>query len=180
MAVQINLLPPEERQSLGALTGLIVLIILVAVAAATVFSYNLYTIYRLERELTVIQQQFSLLRPTQEKMLWANGQNQLVANKNAFLVNLTAERKSWYAILTRLGVVTPPQIWLIEVESSDKGALKIKGNALTYPDLAGFIQLLEQEEQVTAPQLIQAEQEPALGVIRFELSVKTKGSSHET
>ena len=91
------------------------------------------------------------------------------------LVKLTKERKSWYAIVSRFGIITPPQIWLTELGASDKNVILIKGNALTYPDLANFMQQLEGDEFFAEPVLIKAEKDAKFATTRFEMTVKLKG-----
>lgn len=175
MAVKINLLPPAERQPDWPVNQLMAVgaIMLVAVLMG-VSGLQRYTIWRLEHELAVAHQQYALLEATQKKMLLGNNKSQQVAAKTGLLLTLTAERKSWYAVLNRLAVVTPPQIWLTELTGGDKVSLQIKGNSLTYPDLVAFLQLLEQDELLTTPQLVKAEQDAKLGITRFELTVKIK------
>ncbi|MBP2635086.1 MAG: Fimbrial assembly protein (PilN) [Firmicutes bacterium] len=177
MAVKINLLPPSERQPRWPVNQLMAVgAIMIVTVLMGIVGFQKYTIWRLEHELAVAQQQYALLQATQKKMLLGNSKNQQAAAKTGLLLTLTAERKSWYTILNRLAVVTPPQIWLTELTGGDKGSLQIKGNALTYPDLVTFLQLLEQDELLTTPQLAKAEQDAKLAITRFELTVKIKAA----
>lgn len=175
MAVKINLLPPSQRQPrwpvnlLIAVGASMIVAVLIGVAG-----FHRYTIWQLEQELAAMQQQHALLTVTQKKMLLGNDKNQQAETKTGLLLTLTAERKPWHAIINRLAVITPPQIWLTELTGVDKGGLQIKGNALTYPDLVAFLQLLEHDELLTTPQLARAEQDVKLAVTRFELTVKVK------
>ncbi|QJW47806.1 PilN domain-containing protein [bacterium BFN5] len=98
--------------------------------------------------------------------------------KNTILVALTQERKSWHSIMTHIGVLTTPNVWLTEVGLVEKNSLKIKGMAASYPDLAGFIKKLEQDELFVDVVLLNAEKfntNQTAGVASFELSVKVKG-----
>jgi Tfp pilus assembly protein PilN len=175
MAVKINLLPPSERQPRWPVNLLMVVAASIIVTVLMgVAGFHSYTIWQLEQELAVAQQQYAMLTVTQQKMLLGNDKNQQAAAKTGLLLTLTAERKPWHAIINRLAVITPPQIWLTELTGVDKGGLQIKGNALTYPDLVAFLQLLEQDELLTTLQLAKAEQDVKLAVTRFELTVKVK------
>jgi type IV pilus assembly protein PilN len=175
MAIKINLLPPEERQSSWPANQIMVLSAIVTVAVVMIFAgFHRYTIWQLEKEVMAAQQQYSLLNLTQNKMLLASSKNQLVTAKTTLLVNLTTGRKPWHAAISRLGVITPPQIWLTELAGADNDILRIKGNALTYPDLVTFLQQLEQDELLTEPQLSKAEQDASAAITKFELNVKVK------
>jgi len=175
MAVKINLLPPAQRQPRWPVNQIMVFsAIIIVVVFWGIAGFHKYTIWQLERELAVAEQQYSLLNVTQKKMLSGKSKNQQATAKTGLLLKLTAERKPWHAVINRLAVVTPPQIWLTDLTGAEKGVLHIKGNALTYLDLLAFLQQLEQDELLAKPQLAKAEQDVKLAVTRFELSVKVK------
>ncbi len=175
-SIKINLLPPAERQERWPVNRLFAIAaLLVLMCFCVVAGYNAYTIAKLEDRLAVVQQQLELLRPTQAKMAASSAQQQGINTKTALLTKLTTERRPWYALVARLAVIVPPQIWLEELGTGDKNTFKFKGNALTYPDLASFIQLLEQDDLFTEPLLIRAERDNQLAVTRFEMTVKIKG-----
>ena len=107
-------------------------------------------------------------------MLAANEKQQIINNKNTILLTLTNERKSWHAVLARFGNVTPPSVWLTEMEATQKNIV-LKGMAVNYPDLASYMQKIGQDTIFAEPILIRVEQDSTLPVTRFELSVKIKG-----
>lgn len=176
MAIKINLMPPGERQPrwpvnrifLGA--AAVALCLLIAVAA-----YNQYIIWDLEARIAAAEQQANLLKPTQEKMVLANSQNQLSTAKNNLLVKLTAERKPWHGVMTHLGMVTPTQVWFTDLAVMEKNGIKLKGSSLTYADLTNFLQQLEQDEVLYEPALVKVERDQTLAVTNFEMTVKIKG-----
>lgn len=176
MVIEINLLPPKHRQPRWPINKIMVLLAIASVVVImSLAGFQRYTIWQLEKDIAAAQQQYSLLSLTQKMMVQADSQNQVVAAKTTLLLKLTTERKAWHAIFGRLGVIAPPQIWLTELTVADKGVLRIRGNAVAYPDLVKFLQLLEQDELLTAPQLVKAEQDAVATVTRFELTVKVKG-----
>lgn len=175
-SIKINLLPPDERQERWPINRLFAAAALLAVMFFFVFAgYNAYIIAKLEGDIATAQQQLQLLRPTQDKMVSTSSQQQVINAKTTLLTKLTTERKPWYALVARLAVIVPPQIWLEELGTGEKNTFKLKGNALTYPDLANFMQLLEQDVLFTEPVLIRAEQDSQLVVTKFEMTVKIKG-----
>lgn len=175
MAIKINLLPPTERQPLWSANRVMVFIAMVSVLiVGVVVIFNMYSIWKLEKEVSITEQQFEMLRPAQDKMVLAENQNHLTIAKNNLLTKLTGERRPWPLIIAKLGIITPQQIWLTELAVAEKNSLRIKGNAFTYEDLANFLKQLEQDEILTKPVLVKAERDPVLALTRFEVTVKIK------
>lgn len=174
--ITINLLPASERMPtwLGKKTVLLCGIILL-VLYGSVFFYNWYTIWSLEKELAAARQHYSLLRPTEDNMQLAASKQQAIANKNNTLVAITKEQQSWYAVISHLAIITPPQIWFTELAANDKNNILLKGNARTYPDLANYLDSLEKDKLIIEPVLIKAEQDSKFNYTKFELTVKCKG-----
>ncbi|BBB93314.1 Fimbrial assembly protein [Methylomusa anaerophila] len=128
------------------------------------------------------RQQYSLLRPTQDKMELASLKLAEIDKRKTLLLKLTNERKSCYAILAGLGTIVPPEIKLTGMETLGKDVILIKGIAEKYPDLAKFMQLMEQNESniFIQPILIKAETDTTTSSIssiatKFELNIKLKG-----
>ena len=175
--IRINLLPPAERQPKWSLKRIFLILgALACFICASLFSCNLFMIWHVERQITDARNKYELLMPVQVKMVEANGKQQVISAKNNMLVTLTAERKSWHTIITHLGVITPPEIWLTELGTVDKNLIKITGTAMSYPVLAQFIETLEQDDVFTTPVLLGAVLTPkaAVFLVKFEISVKFK------
>ncbi|WP_158618823.1 PilN domain-containing protein [Methylomusa anaerophila] len=105
-----------------------------------------------------------------------------IDKRKTLLLKLTNERKSCYAILAGLGTIVPPEIKLTGMETLGKDVILIKGIAEKYPDLAKFMQLMEQNESniFIQPILIKAETDTTTSSIssiatKFELNIKLKG-----
>ncbi|HWR43644.1 PilN domain-containing protein [Sporomusa sp.] len=174
--ITINLLPPSERRSEWPFKKIVLLFIIVFIMLfSSMFAYNTYIIWSLEQQIESARQQYVLLRPTQDKMQLANTKQNILDEKKNTLIKLTTDRKSWNAILSHFGVITPPQVWLSELGAGDKNIILIKGNAMTYPDLANFITQLEQDALLVEPVLIKAEQDAKYSYTKFEMTVKLKG-----
>jgi len=174
--IRINLLPPDERQPELPLGRICLLVgLLVSVILFSIYGYGMYTIADMERQIHDTRIQYELLRPTQEKMLATSTQQQLINTKNNLLVMLTKERKSWHAIMTHFGVVITPNVWLTEIGLADKNALRIKGVAASYPELASFVKKVEQDDWLSEATLVNSENNPSLNATGFELLVKIKG-----
>lgn len=174
--ITINLLPPSERMPIWLSQKTVLLGgILLLVLYGSVFAYNWYTILSLEKDLAVARQHYSLLRPTEENMQLAASKQQAIDKKNNILVAITSEQKSWYAVISHFAIITPPQVWLTELVVGDKNSISLKGNAMTYPDLANYLYSLEKDQLITEPVLIKAEQDSKFNYTKFEMTVKRKG-----
>ncbi|MEG6585546.1 PilN domain-containing protein [Dendrosporobacter sp. 1207_IL3150] len=179
--IRINLLPTEERRSelplyrIFSVVGVFVVLILICI-----YSYGYFTTSNIESKIQEKRTQYELLKPTQEKMRVTEAKVQQINAKNNILLSLTQERKSWHAIMTHIGVVKTPNVWLTEVGLADKNSFKIKGLATSYPDLATFIKKLEQDDLFLDVALVNSEKltndrDYSAGVANFELLVKIKG-----
>ena len=176
MILRINLLPPSERACQWPVQKLLLAgVILVFGTMALFYGYGAYTIWRLDRQLADIRNQYELFKPVREKMVTANILQQAIKGKNDRLAALTGERRSWYAILSHIGAVMPPGIWLTEVTLSDKSSIRIKGLASAYPDLARFLDQFADDSLLKDPFLVSAETDAASAATRFEMTLKFKG-----
>lgn len=176
MDIKINLLPPSARNEELPLKKLLAIVAVCLIFVLSgLYAYGLYTAWQLERQLSDTRNQFELLRPTRDKMAAANSKQQQINARNNLLITLTKERKSWYAVLTHLGTITPPQVWLTELTVAEKNTLRLKGMAATYPDMAKFMQTFNSDEMLGEPVLISVEKDGTLPVTRFEMIAKIKG-----
>ncbi|MBP2662345.1 MAG: Fimbrial assembly protein (PilN) [Firmicutes bacterium] len=174
--ITINLLPLAERLPKWSFQRIVLLCgVTLFGLYGSIFAYNCYTIWSLEKDIEATHQQYSLLRPTQDNMQLAVSKQLAIDKKKKTLVAITGERKAGYAMISHFGIITPPQIWLTELAASDKNSILVKGNAMTYPDLANYLDSLENDKLVTEPVLIKAEQDSEFNYTKFEMTVKLKG-----
>jgi len=174
--IRINLLPPAERHSpwpvnkllLGA--GFLIIIML-----SSIYSYNLFAVWNLEKQLQDTRNQYQLFQPTRVLMASAKNKQQQFDKKNNILAVLTTESRSWYGIIGHLTAVTSPQIWFTEMVKSDKGTIQIKGWAATYQIVAGFMQTMERDQFFIEPALINVEKDTVTQATKFEIVVKPRG-----
>ena len=174
--IKINLLPPGERPSPWPLMRILsVAALFILVQLSIIYLFSLYHLYSLEKKLEEVQNQYTLLQPTEDNMMMANSKQDKINIKNAILGSLTKERKSWYAIMSHLGAATPKHIWLREIHFTDKNAVQMKGTALTYPDIADYIHRLESDTFFAEPRLITADNNAGQSTASFEIQLKLKG-----
>lgn len=174
--IRINLLPPAERPSkwpvnrllLGA--GFLIIMIL-----SSIYSYSLFQVWNIERQLQDTRNQYQLLKPTREIMASAKNKQQQFDKKNNVLAVLTKDRRSWYGIIQHLTAVTSPQIWFTEMFKSDKDTIQIKGWAATYLVVAEFMQRMESDQFFIEPVLTNVEKDTVTQAAKFEIVVKPRG-----
>ena len=174
--IRINLLPPEERQSIWPVnrlllgTGLFIIMIF-----SCVYSYSLFEVWTVEKQLQDTRNQYQLLQPTRTIMINAQNKQQQFDKKNNILSVLTKERRSWYGIIQHLTAVTSPQIWFTDMIKSDKNIIQIKGWAGTYLSVAEFMQTMESDQFFIDPVLTSVEKDTVTQATKFEIVVKPRG-----
>lgn len=176
--IKINLLPPSERIPKYPIKRIIGLIsCLVVISFTAIYCYNAFVIWNLERQITVTQNQYELLKPTQQAMLNAGNKQQTINAKNNILTSLTSERKPWPPIINHLAAMTTPRVWFTEISEADKETLKIIGIAADYQELAAFLRNLEKDKMFSDPTLVHADSSPSQAIIgtRYEITVKFRG-----
>jgi len=174
--IRINLLPLAERQSIWPVNRLLLgAACLVFMILSSIYSYSLFAVWNMERQLQNTRNQYQLLQPTRTIMTSAKNKQQQFDKKNVILVELTKERRSWYGIIEHLTAVTSPQIWFTEMVKSDKGTIQMKGWAETYQIVAEFMQTMENDPSFIEPVLTNVEKDPVTQATKFEIVIKPRG-----
>jgi len=176
--VTINLLPLANRQAKYPVNQLLLFsTVLLLTIFSTIYSYSIYQVWTIEKQLQDIHNQYQLLQPTQLLMIRMIDQQQVLAKKNNILTTVTKERPSWYAIIKHLATVIPPEICFTELIKSDKATIKIKGWTTTHPTIGECIQILEQDPFFPEVSLKSIENDTTSQIIKFEIMIKSKGLS---
>lgn len=176
--IRINLLPLSERRPKYPAKWIIAIISsFIFIICTAVYCYNTVVIWNYEQQIVEAQNQYELLKPTQQAMIYANNKQQVINAKNNILGTLTNERKPWPIIINHLAAVTTPRVWFTEIGENDKGSLKIVGVAADFQELALFLHNLEKDEMFTEVTLNQADSTPNQAVTgtRYEIIVKLRG-----
>ncbi|MDF2634697.1 MAG: Fimbrial assembly family protein [Pelosinus sp.] len=172
----INLLPLIERQSKWPINKLLCIVSILAILVySSAYSYNVFRIWNIEKELQSTRNQYELLQPTLKVMQTSNQKQQLLDKKNTIIAFLTNEHKSWYSTIQHLVTITPQQLWFTDLSKSDKGILQIKGLTTTYPVVAEFMKNMEQDPFFIEPILNKVESDNNTSLLKFEILVKPKG-----
>jgi len=174
--IRINLLPHAERQSKWPVNRLLVVAgCLISLTCSSLYSYSLFQIWTLDNKLQATRTQSQLLQPMRIAMNNANNKQQLLTKKNTLLATITNEHSSLYAMIEHVTKVSSSQIKFTDIAKNDKGFVVIKGWALSYPDIAEFIQTMEKDQFMLESALTSVEQKANAEVTTFELAVKPRG-----
>ena len=176
--IRINLIPTAQRPpkwTTGRTIGVMALAFAVFLGAW--YGYYAVAAWNMENKIAEAKAKYDSLKPVRDKMLEANQKEQMIRVKTNRIAGLSADRKSWHATMAHVSTLTSAQVWLTDVDAPDKAGLKMKGMALSVPDLARFVQRLEQDKVFSDPLLVKTEKDGALPADRFELAVKMRGGA---
>jgi Tfp pilus assembly protein PilN len=172
--VRINLLVKAERPSDNLLKiMLIVGSLLVVFSMSGVYGYGVFQHWSVTRQLVQLHSQIEELAMVQQKIEKAK-QAELVINKKQKIFNdLNRKRVLWHIFIADLATLTPKNVWLNEFNYTGKD-IKISGGAVSYSDLAFFIQQLENDKRVIDPMLDTAGKDKQQDKVNFGIVVKTR------
>lgn len=171
----INLLPLSERQSKWHINKLIfILSILLVLIYSSIYMHNAFKILKIEKELLATRNQYELLQPTLKIIKKSNDKLQLIDTKKRIVALLTNERQPFYTVIQRIVAMMPQQLWLTNLNKTDKGLLQLKGVATTSSVVAEFIEKLEKDSFFLEPTLVKVESDTVASLLLFEITVKSK------
>ena len=172
--IRINLLPPDQRPAIWRLGRIFLTMTLVLVfLCCTVFGFLETTLYFTQLDLEKTKERYELLSPMRAKKAQADVKLGAISQKQNILTALTGERQSCFLVLSQLGVKTPAQLWLTDLEI-EKGLVKISAFSKSYPDLVQFLNQLEQDTVFSDPVLIKVEQSTVPPANKFDMTAKIR------
>ena len=173
---KINLLPIGERPSKWPINRLLLVAGFLGIMLfSSIYSYSMFKIWSMEGKLQNVRNQYQLLEPTRRMMVSGTTKQQQIDKKNNILSVLTVERHNLYGIIQHLTAITSPQIRFTDMVKSDKGAIQIKGWAVSYPAIAEFMQTIEGDQFFIESSLTNVERDNATKATKFEIVVKPRG-----
>lgn len=173
--IRINLLPATARQSKWPINTLLIgASLLIAFIFTSIYSYSLFEVWSIEKKLQTTRNQYEALQPTRALMATANTKQQQFDKKNSIVTVLTKERQSWYSIIQHLATQTSAEIWFTDLQKGEKGTIQIKGWANTYPQVAKFMEIMENDPFFTEPVLHSAEKDGTTQATKFDIVVKPR------
>lgn len=146
---KINLLPDEVKKrrahgqrSLVVIAAMVTYIIGVLLA----FIVLTFAVNSVNSDLAVVKQKRAILRTKiSQYVLFEKREKELNARKN-LLVMAKKDELQWSAVLYKLSLLLPPQVWLSNFKA-DEEKLVLSGNSLDLQGVSGSIlQMLNLEE----------------------------------
>jgi len=174
--IRINLLPRERVQRRPIAPRLLLVVVgaalLVVVTAATLWLNARNE--AVKAEVARVNEQIEVLRPKVARVEELRKAIETARRKADLLKSLEASRVPWDVILEELRAVLPKDVWLVQVQANDGGALTFSGYGMTYTAVARFMVSLEESELFEAVDMV-VSQKQSVGrtpVINFSLTGK--------
>ena len=119
----------------------------VLLVLSLLFAKNLWLLSAADSRLDGLRQEYAVASRDRESMgRLASGKAENASEEQA-LRQLSAERLSWYAVLSVLGMAEVGGVHLTEFDVQEDGALLCGGKATDYEHLASYMERLEQEKE---------------------------------
>ena len=101
-------------------------------------------------------------------------------NKRNIIANLDKLRQEWPILMDRLCDIVPPHLWLDSINTK-KGDVILKGNTITYLNVAEFMNSLQEVKNFKAVELKSANSGVMEGrnVVKFEFNCTLKSYREE-
>ena len=172
--IRINLLPRERARRRGvgpkALVPGLVVVVIAALVAYTVILNNRNA--RLRAQVNEVNQQIEAQRPRVARVDELRRQIEAARRKEQLLKSLEASRVPWDRVLEELRTVMPQDVWLVQVELKDSGALVFNGYGMSYEAVARFMVSLESSTLFNSVDLLFSQKQTVAGreVVNFSLT----------
>lgn len=146
---KINLLPDEvKKRRTHSQRSLVVIAAMGAYVIGVLLAFIVLTfaVNSVDSDLAVVKQKRAILRTKiSQYVLFEKREKELNARKN-LLVMAKKDELQWSAVLYKLSLLLPPQVWLSNFKA-DEEKLVLSGNSLDLQGVSGSIlQMLNLEE----------------------------------
>ncbi len=173
--VGIEFLPGEEKAEsvrLWKTAGNLVLAATV-LFVSTLFARNLWLLSAADRQLDGLRQEYAMERRGRETMEGLAGGQAEVGGAEKALQKLSAERRSWYAVMSALGTFGVDGVYLTELDVQEDGALLCGGRATDHGHLIAYLDRLGNEvPELREKPLLKESAADEHGGLRFKLRLR--------
>ena len=171
----VEFLPREEkaeRVRLWQTSGNIMLagsLLLISI----LFARNLWLLSAADTQVDNLRQEYALEAREREKMEGLAGGQAEVEGTEKALRKLSAERRSWYAVMSALGTVGVDGVYLTELDVQEDGSLLCVGRATDHGHLITYLERLGNEAaELREKPLLKESLADEQGELRFKLRLK--------
>lgn len=174
-SVGVEFLPEEEKAERVRLwqTAGIFLVAGTCLLISVLFARNLWLLSAAEERVDALRQEMAMERRSRETMeRLATGQAEIEGAEKT-LQKLSAERKSWYAMMSALGTVGVDGVYLTEFDVQEDGSLLCGGRATDHGRLVAYLERLGDEVKtlLEKPLLLESATDER-GELRFKLRLR--------
>lgn len=174
-SVGVEFLPEEEKAERVRLwqTVGIFLVAGTCLLISVLFARNLWLLSAAEERVDALRQEMAMEWRSRETMEGlAAGQAEIEGAEKA-LQKLSAERKSWYAMMSALGTVGVDGVYLTEFDVQEDGSLLCGGRATDHGRLVAYLERLGDEVKtlLEKPLLLESATDER-GELRFKLRLR--------
>ena len=174
-AVGVEFLPGEEkaeRARLWQAAGYFLLagtLLLVSI----VFVRNWLLLSAAEARLDNLRQEYAMEKRARETMEGLTGGQAEIERAEKALRKLSAERRSWYAVMSALGTVGVDGVYLTEFDVQEDGAVLCGGRATDHGHLVAYMDRLGNEvRELREKPLLKESAADERGELRFKLRLR--------
>ena len=137
------------------------------------FARNLWLLSAADTRLDDLRQEYALEQRERETMEGLSGEQAAVKGTEIALQKLSAERRSWYAVMSELGTVAVDGVYLTEFDVQEDGSLLCGGRATDHGHLVAYLDRLGNEATALREKpLLKESAVDERGELRFKLRLK--------
>ena len=137
------------------------------------FARNLWLLSAADTQLDGLRQEYAMERRGREAMEGLAGGQAEIGGAEKALQKLSAERRSWYAVMSALGTFGVDGVYLTEFDVQEDGALLCGGRATDHGHLIAYLDRLGNEvPELREKPLLKESIADERGGLRFKLRLK--------
>ena len=137
------------------------------------FARNLWLLSAADTQADSLRQEYAMEAREREKMEGLAGGQAEVEGAEKALRKLSAERRSWYAVMSALGTVGVDGVYLTELDVQEDGSLLCVGRATDHGHLVTYLERLGNEAaELREKPLLKESLADEQGELRFKLRLK--------
>ena len=174
-SVGVEFLPGEEKAERVRLLQTAGNLVLAATffLVSVLFARNLWLLSAADSRLDNLRQEYALERRERETMEGLAGGQAEIERAEKALRKLSAERRSWYAVMSALGTVGVDGVYLTEFDVQEDGAVLCGGRATDHGHLVAYMDRLGNEvRELREKPLLKESAADERGELRFKLRLR--------
>ena len=139
-----------------------------------VYGVNAWKLHQLSERTRQQDQQMALLRNEFNRKDGIEDKLQQIQAKTQVITDLSKDMVPWHSLLVHFGTLTTEGVWLSDMSLHEPHILLIKGKAVSYDAMAGFLKKFEENQEFfeNGPALRDSGLDASTGWILFSFQLK--------